>query len=125
VIDLWTVLMWFSGYVFLRYSALWMTYEGIGNGTAIEGNPLMRHFFEPRNKWGHIIYELFLGTVVLGIAIMTKSPAFMFIVLFILWIDFQHDWEVYCYSKMFLTKENGKGMRQGKSIKQISKEYAA
>src|SRR3990167_8321813 len=82
---------------YLRISTIYLTLKMVRGSLAVEANPFMKKIING-NKTQLLLNESILLTGCVFISFVFLSPGFygyIFIIIFIMWIDFQHDWELY------------------------------
>ena len=94
---------WYSilVFIYLRIGASWLTIKSIDEQIAIEGNPFMQDI-ENKDKRFWFFVNLFTQMFFISLVFLFAfNPIMIFLILFISWIDFHHDWEIYYQGKGF------------------------
>lgn len=111
-------LLVFVGFVYLRIATVWLTIESIKKFHCGERNILLKEAVEGNTKL--LIFTeglMIIGFAFLSLVIFVPNPlyyALILVLLFILWIDFQHDWETYVIMKeLFKSKDFRKLIKKG------------
>lgn len=88
-------------YFYLRLATLFLTISLIDNGFGNEGNLWMKHIEDKKQRKSLWFWEALKFAVIAYVAFYHFFAPMMFLLIFFLWIDFQHDWELYNFIKNY------------------------
>ncbi len=94
----------YSGFVYLRVCTAYWTLKHVDKGLANEMNPFMGDLVKIKNRNWFYVNEIIFYFAVLAVIFFTNN-AFIFILLFFFWINFQNDWTANLYIKMYEKKK--------------------